>query len=58
MTAAEAIGVVDESGHPKKGTQTACVDLKYCGNTVTRHRIRASKMEKLIRPSVVGYCGR
>jgi SRSO17 transposase len=28
-----AIGVVDESGHPKKGTHTACVQRQYCGNT-------------------------
>jgi len=29
---AEAIGVVDESGHPKKGEKTACVQRQYCGN--------------------------
>jgi len=28
-----AIGIVDESGHPKKGTKTACVQRQYCGNT-------------------------
>ena len=27
----EAIGIIDESGHPKKGTQTACVHREYCG---------------------------
>lgn len=30
---ADAIGVVDESGHPKKGDKTACVQRQYCGNT-------------------------
>ena len=29
----QAIGVIDESGHPKKGTDTACVSRQYCGNT-------------------------
>lgn len=29
----EAIGIIDESGHPKKGTKTACVQRQYCGNT-------------------------
>ena len=29
----QAIGVIDESGHPKKGTRTACVSRQYCGNT-------------------------
>ena len=28
-----AIGIIDESGHPKKGTKTACVQRQYCGNT-------------------------
>lgn len=28
-----AIGIVDESGHPKKGSKTACVQRQYCGNT-------------------------
>jgi SRSO17 transposase len=28
-----AVGVVDESGHPKKGDKTACVQRQYCGNT-------------------------
>jgi SRSO17 transposase len=27
------IGVIDESGHPKKGTETAGVSRQYCGNT-------------------------
>lgn len=27
----QAIGVVDESGHPKKGNKTACVHREYCG---------------------------
>jgi len=29
----QAIGVIDESGHPKKGGQTAGVSRQYCGNT-------------------------
>ncbi len=29
----QAIGIVDESGHPKKGNKTACVQRQYCGNT-------------------------
>ena len=28
-----AIGIVDESGHAKKGNKTACVQRQYCGNT-------------------------
>ncbi len=28
-----AIGIVDESGHPKKGRHAACVQRQYCGNT-------------------------
>jgi SRSO17 transposase len=29
----QAIGVIDESGHPKKGCRTAGVSRQYCGNT-------------------------
>lgn len=29
----QAIGIIDESGHPKKGIKTACVGRQYCGNT-------------------------
>lgn len=29
----QAIGVIDESGHPKKGRHTAGVSRQYCGNT-------------------------
>jgi SRSO17 transposase len=29
----QAIGVIDESGHPKKGQHTAGVSPQYCGNT-------------------------
>lgn len=29
----QAIGVIDESGHPKKGHMTAGVSRQYCGNT-------------------------
>jgi SRSO17 transposase len=28
---AQAIGIVDESGYPKKGKKTACVQRQYCG---------------------------
>ena len=31
--AAQAIGVIDESGDPKKGKHTACVQRQWCGNT-------------------------
>src|SRR5580658_3344208 len=27
----QSIGIIDESGHPKKGTKTACVHRDYCG---------------------------
>jgi SRSO17 transposase len=27
----QAIGIIDESGHPKKGKKTACVHHQYCG---------------------------
>ena len=29
----QAIGVIDESGHPKKGRHTAAVQHQWCGNT-------------------------
>ena len=29
----QLIGVIDESGHPKKGTETSGVSRQYCGNT-------------------------
>ena len=29
----QSIGIIDESGHPKKGRETACVHRQYCGNT-------------------------
>ena len=29
----QGIGIIDESGHPKKGTQTAGVQRQYCGAT-------------------------
>ena len=29
----QAIGIIDDSGHPKKGKKTACVSRQYCGNT-------------------------
>lgn len=28
-----AIGIIDDSGHPKCGTHTACVQRQWCGNT-------------------------
>ncbi len=27
----QAIGIIDETGHPKKGSKTACVQRQYCG---------------------------
>ena len=27
----QSIGIIDESGHPKKGNKTACVHRQYCG---------------------------
>jgi SRSO17 transposase len=27
----QSVGIIDESGHPKKGTKTACVHRQYCG---------------------------
>lgn len=30
---AQSIGIIDESGHPKKGDETAGVSRQYCGNT-------------------------
>lgn len=32
----DAIGIVDDSGHPKKGSHTACVQRQWCGNTGKR----------------------
>jgi len=29
----QAIGIIDESGHPRKGDRTACVYRQYCGAT-------------------------
>ena len=29
----QSIGIIDESGHPKKGRETACVHRQYCGHT-------------------------
>lgn len=29
----QAIGIIDDSGHPKSGTHTACVQRQWCGNT-------------------------
>ncbi|HUU53151.1 MAG TPA: IS701 family transposase [Candidatus Bathyarchaeia archaeon] len=29
----EAIGIVDDTGHPKKGSHTACVQRQWCGKT-------------------------
>jgi SRSO17 transposase len=28
-----AIGIIDDSGHPKSGNHTACVQRQWCGNT-------------------------
>jgi SRSO17 transposase len=30
---ANAIGIIDDSGHPKSGSHTACVQRQWCGNT-------------------------
>lgn len=30
---AQAIGIIDDSGHPKSGQKTACVQRQWCGNT-------------------------
>ncbi len=32
----DAIGTADDSGHPKKGSHTACVQRQWCGNTGKR----------------------
>jgi len=32
----DATGTVDDTGHPKKGTHTACVQRQWCGNTGKR----------------------
>lgn len=29
----QAIGIIDDSGHPKSGVKTACVQRQWCGNT-------------------------
>ena len=29
----DAIGIIDESGNPKKGSHTACVQRQWCGNS-------------------------
>jgi SRSO17 transposase len=29
----QRIGIIDDSGHPKKGRQTACVNRQYCGRS-------------------------
>jgi SRSO17 transposase len=29
----DSIGILDDSGHPKKGHHTACVNRQYCGRT-------------------------
>ncbi len=31
--APQRIGIIDDSGHPKKGRQTACVNRQYCGRS-------------------------
>ena len=31
--APQAIGIIDDSGHPKSGHKTACVQRQWCGNT-------------------------
>jgi SRSO17 transposase len=29
----QAIGIIDDSGHPKSGDKTACVQVQWCGNS-------------------------
>jgi SRSO17 transposase len=29
----QAIGIIDDSGHPKSGKKTACIQRQWCGNT-------------------------
>jgi len=46
----EGIGIVDDTGHPKKGTHTACVQRQWCGNT--------SKRDNCVVSVHIGYsCG-
>ncbi len=47
---ADAVGIVDESGHPKKGTKTACVQRQYCGNT--------GKIDNCVMTVHLAYCAR
>jgi len=42
-----AIGVVDETGSPKKGRHTACVQRQWCGNT--------GKMDNCVVSVHIGY---
>ena len=45
----DAIGTVDDTGHPKKGSHTACVQRQWCGNT--------GKTDNCVVSVHIGYTG-
>lgn len=54
----QRIGVIDDSGHPKKGRKTACVSRQYCGrsgkldNCVVTVHLTASSFDTTFRAMV------
>jgi len=54
----QRIGIIDDSGHPKKGRQTACVNRQYCGrsgkidNCVISVHLTASSFDTSFRAMV------
>jgi len=54
----QRIGIIDDSGHPKKGRQTACVNRQYCGrsgkidNCVISVHLTASSFDTTFRTMV------
>ncbi len=56
--APQRIGILDDSGHPKKGRQTACVNRQYCGrsgkidNCVVSVHLTASSFDTAFRAMV------
>ena len=54
----QRIGIIDDSGHPKKGRQTACVNRQYCGrsgkidNCVISVHLTASSFDTTFRAMV------
>ena len=44
----QAIGIVDESGFPKRGTKTACVHRDYCGAMGPSIRLNLGRVEFII----------